>query len=316
MNRTRVLPVVLEVLDDGFRLYRRNLAGFTLVATAVLVMVAVLAMSFMAFVRAEIGTSSGWLFLAWSVLLLLGYPLVLYAFAALSRATMSALDDQPITLPAALRLNPARGCGMVIFNVLFMLLISFFTTIFSTIVACPLIYVSIVSVGVMVASSSGDNGAAGIALGIVLSQLGALWSITMVGSWLASTVYALQAFVLEQRSWTEAANRSLDLIFARFGHSLLMFMGAGAIFGTLLLSYLGSLLMLTTLIQNRLSLDLSPLAGDIIYIVITVASFVVLLPPLSIWMAMFHRRMANDRDGIDLGQRVTTWRAQVVGPSA
>lgn len=316
MNGTRVLPVVLEVLDDGFRLYRRNLAGFTLVATAVLVMVAVLAMSFMAFVRTEIGTTGGWLFLGWTVLLLLGYPLVLYAFAALSRATVAALDDQPITLPAALRLNPARGCGMVMFNVLFTLLASFFTTMFSTIVACPLMYLSVVSVGVLAASSNIDNGAAGIAFGIVISQIGTLWSITMLGSWLASTVYALQAFVLEQRSWSGAASRSFDLVFASFGHSLLMFMGAGAIFGTLILSYLGSLLVLTSVIQDTLSLDLSPLVGDIIYIVITVASLVVLLPPLSIWMAMFHRRMARERDGIELGQRVTTWRAQLAARNA
>ncbi len=316
MNRTRALPVVLEVLDDGFRLYRRNLAGFTLVATAVLVLVALLAMSFMAFVRAEIGTTSGWTFLASAMLLLFSYPLVLYAFAALSRATMAALDDQPITLPIALRLNPVIGCGMVIFNFLFTLLASLFTSLFSMVVACPLVYVSIVGIGLMSTTASNGNEAAGIAFGLVLSQIGTLWWITMVGAWLASTVYALQAFVLEQRSWTGAASRAFDLVFASFGHSLVMFMGAGAIFGTLILSYLGSLLVLTAFIQDTLSLDWPPLVGDIINIVLTVASLVVLLPPLAIWMAMFHRRMAGERDGADLGRRVAAWREQLGGRGA
>ncbi len=309
MSTTRPLPVVLEVLDDGLRLYRRNLAGFTLVATALLVVLALLAISFMAFVRSELG-DEGWTFLALFVLLLGGYPLMLYIFAALSRATAAALEGRPIALGRTLALSPLRGCGMVVFNMLFAMLASMGSTLCSMVVACPLFYVSVLSGGLLAAVSSSSVGAAGVAVGVVLTQLGTLWWLTMFGAWLASIVYALQAFVLEQEPWGASASRVFDLVFTRFGHSLLMFLGAGAIFGTLMLSYLGSLLVLITIIQERLALDLPPLAGDIVMIVVTVGSLVLLLPPLAIWMALFFRRMAQERDGVDLTERIASWQAQ------
>ncbi len=309
MSSTRPLPVVLEVLDDGLRLYRRHLAGFTLVATTLLVVLALLAISFMAFVRSELGTG-GWTFLASFVLLVGGYPLVLYVFAALSRAAAAALDGRPITLPATLTLNPARGCGMVAFNMLFALLASLCTTLSSMVVACPMFYIPVLGSGLLAAASSSGVGAAGVAAGVVLSQLGTLWWLTMTGAWLASIVYAVQSFVLEQGSWGTAATRAFDLVITRFGHSLLMFVGAGAIFGTLILSYLGSLLVLISVVQDWLALDLPPLVGDIINIVVTVGSLVLLLPPLAIWMALFFRRMARDRDGLEISERIASWRAQ------
>jgi hypothetical protein len=36
---------------------------------------------------------------------------------------------------------------------------------------------------------------------------------------------------------------------------------------------------------------------------------VVLLPPLSIWMTMFHRQVAHEHDGEEMAHRVATWRA-------
>ncbi len=42
MRRSRALPWALALLDDGLRLYRRHLAGFLLVSTAVMVPLAVL----------------------------------------------------------------------------------------------------------------------------------------------------------------------------------------------------------------------------------------------------------------------------------
>ena len=47
-----------------------------------------------------------------------------------------------------------------------------------------------------------------------------------------SVVYALQAWVLERRSWGASAGRSFEVITARFGHTLLLFLGAGLLFGT------------------------------------------------------------------------------------
>ncbi len=308
MRGTHALPLVLEVLDDGLRLYRRHLASFTSVATAVLIVVALLATSFMAFVRAELG--EGWSMLAFAIVLLSGYPLVLYTFAALSRATASALDGQPITVPGSLRLNPMRGCGMVLFNVLFATITSICSSIFSIVIICPMMYISLLSSGLFASFGDDNTTIAGVAFGLIFSQIGTLWSIIMAGAWVASVVYALQAFVLEQRSWTGTAGRAFDLVFTHFGRSLLMFSGAGAIFGTLIVSYLGSLLVLIGTLESRFGLTLPPLAGDIVTIVLTVGSLVVLLPPLAIWMAIYHRRMARERDGHEIVQRVATWRSQ------
>jgi hypothetical protein len=75
------------------------------------------------------------------------------------------------------------------------------------------------------------------------------------------------------------------------------------------LSYLGSLLVLFGTLEARFGFAIPPFAGDIITIVLIVGSLVVLLPPLAIWMTMYHRRMAGERDGHEIVQRVATWRS-------
>lgn len=311
MNQARALPTVLELLDDGLRLYRRNLAGFTLVATAVLVVVALFSLSFMAFVRTEIGTTAGWTFLAFCVLLAVGYPLMLYAFAALSRATAAALDGRPITLPGALRLSPARGCGMLVFNALFSVIAAATAGFLAFALACPMTYVSLLSAGLISTLSGGASAAAFGFFGLI-GQLSTLWTCSIFGAWLASLIYAVQVFVLEQLPWSQSVGRAVDLLAARFGQSLLMFLGAGAIFATLMISYLGSLLVLIAFVQDRLSLNLPPLVGDVIVIVLVVASLVILLPPLAIWMAMFYRHVALERDGATLTRHISAWRTTLV----
>jgi hypothetical protein len=312
MSEGRALPFVLRVLDDGIRLYRRHLASFLMVATAVLVALALIAMSFMAFVRTEIGDTGGWTFLAFLVLLLFSYPVVIYAFAALSRTTLAAINREPIALLPMLRIAPGRGCGMMLFNLLWTICTSIAASILAVMISCPISYVSLIVAGLTTAVS--DGGAMGAAFGLigVTTQISWLWSLTMMGAWLASTVYAVQAFVQEGSRWSGAAGRSVDMLFTRFGRSLLMFLGAGAIFGTLLLVYLGSLIALLVFVFERLGTNWAPIVGDVIAIVVVVASLVVLLPPLAIWMALFYHRVAGERDGTDIEQRIRAWHEQTV----
>lgn len=310
MNRTRALPSVLKVLDDGLRLYRRNLSGFLLVSTALLVVIALLVLLCTTLVRTQLGTGVGWTLLLIFMLSLLIYPLTLYTFAALSRAADAALSNQPITLAGALRIGPGRGCGMILFNILFTMIASVFAGMMSVIVSCPMLYLSILSSALLATVSSVVGASAGVFIGVI-SQISTLWSLMSFGGWLASIVYALQAFVLEQRSWGGAAGRSVDLLTARFGRSLLMFMGAGAIFGTISLSFIGTLISLLLLVQDRLSLTIPPFASDALVIALVVASLVVLLPPLSIWMAMFHRQVALEHDGDEMIRRVAAWHAAI-----
>jgi hypothetical protein len=310
MNRTRALPTVLEILDDGLRLYRRNLSGFIMVATAALVILALSALAWSAFVRTQLGITTEWVLLQIFGLLVMGYPLILYTFAALSRATATALDGNPITLPSALRLNPGRGCGMIFFNMLFGFIATICAGVIAIAISCPMLYLSVLGGTLVTALYDAASSSAGLALVAVISQLSVLWWLISFGGWLVSVVYALQTFVLERHGWGVSAGRSVDLLTARFGRSLLMFISAGTIFGTLSLSYLGSLFVLLGIVQERLGFELSPLVGDVLLIIITVASLVVLLPPLSIWMAMFHRTMAHEQDGEELTRRVVAWHTQ------
>ncbi|MBV9789888.1 MAG: hypothetical protein JOZ51_17000 [Chloroflexi bacterium] len=310
MNQTRALPQVLQVLDDGLRLYRRNLPGFLLVSTAVLVVIALLVLLCTTIVRTQLGTGVGWTLMLIFLLLLVLYPLTLYTFAALSRAADAALNDRPITLAAALRIGPARGCGMIIFNLLFGFIASVFAGIMSVVVSCPMFYFSLLGGALLSTVSNIVGASAGVFIGVI-SQISTLWSLISFGGWLASIVYALQAFALEQRPWGSAAGRSVDLLTARFGRSLLMFMGAGAIFGTLSLSFIGTLIATLLLIQDRLNLTIPPFASDAVTIALVVGTLVVLLPPLSIWMAMFHRQVALEQDGDELARRVAAWHCTV-----
>lgn len=310
MNQPRALPGVLEVLDDGLRLYRRHLGGFVLVSTAVLVVLAMIALSFMAFVRSEIGDTTGWQVFAVFALLVLGYPLLLYSFAALSRAAAASLDGNGVVLRRALRLNPARGCGMIVFNMLWSVGASFVTGILFMVLACPLSFMSLIGLGAVSAVTSSGPFGASLALFGILSQISWLWWLATIGAWLTSLVFAVQSFVQETGSWSRAASRAFELFTARFGQSLLMFIGAGAIFGTLSIAYLGSLVTLVVTVQERFGVELPPLMSDVIFTVLSVGSFAVLLPPLPIWMTMFYRHLARERDGDDFGRQVATWYAQ------
>ena len=169
MRATHALPTVLEMLDEGLRVYRRGFAGFVLVSLAVLAAIAMLAITFMAFVRSELGASEMWLAFGVLVVLLLGYPLLLYAMAALSRAAAAALDGRPIALGQALRLSPLRGCGMLVFNAMFAALSAVIVGIIGSSISCPITYGSLMA-GLLLTTATASNGM----LGAITPLLGAV----------------------------------------------------------------------------------------------------------------------------------------------
>jgi len=311
MSQLRAVPLVLQVLDDGLRLYRRNLAGFMLVATTHMVVFALLAISFMAFVRAEIGSTFGWLFLAAFLLLVFSYPLVLYTFATLSRATAMAVEGKPISLLNALRIHPGRGCVMVIFNVLFSIVTAIVLAIMSYTVNIPIWIFTMLLTGFFASTADSALSAAVGSFFVINMVVNFLWSTIVAGAWLASVVYALQAFVLEQTSWSDAFTRAIVLMSGRFWRSLLMFLGAGAIFSTLVIAYIGSLAVLVSTVYERLDPELPALVIDAIIIVLVVGSLVVLLPPMAIWMALFYQQLAAEREGAEISQQVAAWRSTI-----
>jgi len=315
MRASQRLPSVLEMLDEGLRVYRRSFAGFVLVSLAVLAGIAMLAITFMAFVRSELGDSELWIGLGMLVVLLLGYPLLVYAMAALSRAAEAALDGRPIALGQALRLHPLRGCGMLVFNALFAVLSAVIVGIIGSSVSCPITYASLMA-GALLSTATASNSMLGAVMPLLTAIGVASWllSVGFFGAWLMCVVYALQAWVLERRSWGASAGRAFEVVTARFGHTLLLFLGAGLLFGTLSLTYLGSLLGMVALLAELTPLDVPELLRDGIVVALVVGSLALLLPPLAIWNVLFFRRVSADRDGGALERRIAAWRAE--GPTA
>ena len=307
MRRARALPWVLRLLDDGLRLYRRNLASFLLIGAVILVPMAGLGILLAALVRTELG--QGWAIVGSLALALIQYPLLMYACLALSRAAGDALAGRPIKLGAVLRLRPIRAAGMGCYGILLAIVSGLFSSVLVISVACPLIYAMLFGAGFL-GSLGGSSilGAAGSLFGVVVGLI-VLSTLLLTSATFATLAYAVQAFALEDRPVGSAISRSIDLLLFRFGRNLLMFVGAGAIIGTLLIAYAGTILAGGAGILRLLDIEPSPIVAQALSSVVTTATWVLLLPPLPIWMAMLHRALAEERDGTELLAAVEQWRS-------
>ena len=307
MRRARALPWVLRLLDDGLRLYRRNLASFLLIGAVILVPMAGLGILLAALVRTELG--QGWAIVGSLALALIQYPILMYACLALSRAAGDALAGRPIKLGAVLRLRPIRAMGMGCYGILLAIVSGLFSSVLVISVACPLIYAMLFGAGFL-GSLGGSSilGAAGSLFGVVVGLI-ALSTLLLTSATFATLAYAVQAFALEDRPVGSAISRSIDLLLFRFGRNLLMFVGAGAIIGTLLIAYAGTILAGGAGILRRLDVEPSPIVAQALSSAATTATWVLLLPPLPIWMAMLHRALAEERDGTELLAAVEQWRS-------
>ena len=307
MRRARALPWVLRLLDDGLRLYRRNLASFLLIGAVILVPMAGLGILLAALVRTELG--QGWAIVGSLALALIQYPILMYACLALSRAAGDALAGRPIKLGAVLRLRPIRAVGMGCYGILLAIVSGLFSSVLVISVACPLIYAMLFGAGFL-GSLGGSSilGAAGSLFGVVVGLI-ALSTLLLTSATFATLAYAVQAFALEDRPVGSAISRSIDLLLFRFGRNLLMFVGAGAIIGTLLIAYAGTILAGGAGILRLLDIEPSPIVAQALSSVVTTATWVLLLPPLPIWMAMLHRALAEERDGTELLAAVEQWRS-------
>jgi hypothetical protein len=242
-------------------------------------------------------------------LALIQYPILMYACLALSRAAGDALAGRPIKLGAVLRLRPIRAVGMGCYGILLAIVSGLFSSVLVISVACPLIYAMLFGAGFL-GSLGGSSilGAAGSLFGVVVGLI-ALSTLLLTSATFATLAYAVQAFALEDRPVGSAISRSIDLLLFRFGRNLLMFVGAGAIIGTLLIAYAGTILAGGAGILRLLDIEPSPIVAQALSSVVTTATWVLLLPPLPIWMAMLHRALAEERDGTELLAAVEQWRS-------
>jgi hypothetical protein len=311
MKTAPALPWTLALLDDGLRLYRRHLVGFALVGSTVLVPVAIVALLLSTLVTTQLGDD--WSGLTSLILSILLFPAWLLVYLGLSRATVMAISGQPIKIGAAFRVGPLRVLGMGCYNVLFSAVSSTLLGMAFFFVVCPILYASTLGVGVLgvVGGGTGTLGGAGV-LFIVIFGLIWLAGVLVFGAMMSSQIYAVQAFALERAPFSATLSRSVDLLTFRLGRNLLVFVGAGAISGTLALAYLGTLLGGGQGLLSLLDVTLHPVVLDALVIAVTTASLVLLLPPLPIWMALLHRRLAEERDGVEFQAEVEQWHARVM----
>jgi hypothetical protein len=312
MKQSPAMPWVLALLDDGLRIYRRNLLGFVLIGSAVLVPVAVLDLLVNAFVTTQLGDD--WIAASVFLRLLLLYPILLYTAGALSRATVMAVEGVPLRVGEALRIGIGRTLSMGCYNILFSIIISMFFSIVGFVIVCPLLYGSLFGIGFLGAfGGSGTVGAAGGLFG-VLVVVSVVFNIALSGAQIVGIIYAVQPFVLEQRSFGSTLSRNVDLLTFRFGRNILAFLGAGTIFGMLVVVYAGTLIGGGVALFELLDIEPSPLAVTSLTVVLTAASAVLFFPPAAIWMALLHRRGAQERDAADLVASVEQWRASLGEP--
>ncbi len=68
-------------------------------------------------------------------------------------------------------------------------------------------------------------------------------------------------------------------------------------------------------VYRFLDIEPSPLAISAITVVLTTVSATLFFPPVAIWMALLHRRSAQERDAADLIVTVEQWRGTVGEPA-
>ncbi len=301
-----VLEPVLDLLDEGLRLYRRTfprmlmLASLAALPAGALLTASVIASDWLA-------TPSG------TVLLLLatlpGLPLGLYVMGAVSRAAAMAANGEAVTLRGALALGPLRMLGMGCYGTVFVVVAVSVVSVISSVCIC-VAYVFGFAGFVVFSSASVVGGPAGTAVsvaGIVAVILGVvlIYAVLLVvnGAAYSSAIFAVQPFVHEHLTAGQAIRRSLDLTFYRFGQNLLTFVCASLVFGAIAVAATLAIGVLVSLPVLFL-LGAESLAGRAITAAVWVGAVNVALPLLPIWMALLYRRRLAAWRGDDLTMRL------------
>src|SRR5262245_36050414 len=151
---TEYVQSILTLLDQGITLYRRNFAGFVLVAASWFVPVAIAA--------GLITAAASRLDQIWTVVLTLAallalFPLLIYLIGGLSRAAVAAAEGQPVRFREAMAIHPFRALGMGCFTIIYTVVAQIISSFLSMACICPLYVVGLMMVGVMAAATSGSG---------------------------------------------------------------------------------------------------------------------------------------------------------------
>ncbi|MCG8352140.1 MAG: hypothetical protein MI924_30610 [Chloroflexales bacterium] len=300
----KTLQPILDILDEGLRIYRRGFTSFALLAAIWLTPVAI-GIGFAFAAGAFWGSDAIFLLILGGSLLAL--PLAIYLFAAISRATLAIQQDQRVQFSKVLTIAPTRLMGMGCYGVVFGIIVNILVSMVSAFVCCPLyLAFMFLMTGVMSGVSSGIS----VAFTALLGVLGVLFLILIYGLNLvingavySSVIYGLQPFVLDNLSFGASVQRSIDLTFYRTRRNLLAFILASAIFG-------GIAVAVTTGVGILLPLPLFWALGDESLVAQGISAsawllgLIVVLPPVPIWMTLLYQQNLSAREGYDLARQI------------
>lgn len=291
---------ILDILDEGLRLYRRGFLAFLLLTALWLVPLAI-------GTGLTIATSIVWWFF---FTLLLAFPLAIYLVGGLSRLTLAVQHGHAINLRATLAIPLQRLIGMGCYSVVFLVAVNIATSIVTSFIFCCGFFGAGALLGGAMASLDGTGAlgsAMSLALGsllVVLIILSYVISLIVSGATYSSTVYSLQPFAQHEISFGEAIQRSIDLLFYRPVFNLAAFTISSTVFGA-------TALAVTATIGVFLPLPLILLFGEESTIVRGVSAFawiiglIVVVPPMPIWMALLYQQNYDAWSGKDLLARIT-----------
>lgn len=289
---------MLDVLDDGVRLYRRHFGVWLSMTASDLAPLWLLALGWSLLVPGQ------WVLF----IVLVSYPALLRTMIRLSQISTLITDDDREGLSGLQPLRLWQLLSMIgysmIWSIVPLLLAGAFTSFIER-GTHDLIFDAIMPFLNQFMSRQG-------ALLLARLMTHDLYMLTLPTVWLTAHIFAMQPFVSERLPRHGAAARSNEILLFRFGHSVALFLMTTMIVVVLGVAYFGSMLVIferVTQTSVTLSLLRRPFSG-LFPITVWSSLLLLILPQMTLWTTLFYRRTAAEFDQEDLRQRVAAWHSK------
>ena len=302
------LHATLDLLDEGCAIYRRYFTGFVVIGLAWLTPIAI-AIGLLVGNAERFGDT--WLIVILLAGLLLALPLALYLIGGLSRAAAAAIDGRAIDLRETLAIHPFGVVKAGCFTIIYGFIVQAASSTVSLLCICP-IYVVGLSASMLAVAVDSFSGVGIVALTLSVALIGGMYLLAFIigGISYSSMFYALQPWFIERLRFSEAIERSVDLIIFRFRSNLVAWgLSAIVVFavGLSVSLAVGVIIPLPALLLIGSESTVAQAVASVSWLL----GLALVLPPWFIWMALLYRRNMAARSGADLARRVEAWREAI-----
>lgn len=302
------LHSTLDLLDEGCAIYRRHFTSFVAIGMAWLTPIAI-AIGLLAANVERIGEN--WLVVITLAGVLLAFPLLLYLIGGLSRAAAAAIDGRAVDPREALTIHPFGVVKAGCFTIIYGFIMQVASSAISLICVCP-IYIIGLSASALFAFVDPDSSVGIAAVAVLVAWIAGLYVLAFLISGISysSMFYALQPWLIERLRFSEALERSVDLIIFRFRSNLVAWgLSALIVFavGASVSLAVGVIVPFPALLLLGAESTIAQALAGVAWLL----GLALVLPPWFIWMTLLYRRNLAARSGADLAQRVEAWAKQV-----